>query len=183
MDIGTLTIADLQALSHPEVPIDELKLLAESLEKEFDRFNFSRLSRAHFLAQVSHESGGFFYLQEIGSDEYFADNYEGREDLGNTQEGDGIEFRGRGYIQLTGRFNYESYALFCSDKTIVSNPSLVARVDHAIGAAFYFWQREDLSPIADRDDAIGLTRRINGGENGLEDRLERLNIAKGIYGL
>jgi putative chitinase len=183
MTIGKLTIAEIQSLSHPDVPVLELKDLIVSLESNFDRLKFSRLARAHFLAQVSHESGGFFYLREIGSDAYFAENYEGRSDLGNINPGDGALFCGRGYIQLTGRSNYESYALYCEDKTIVSNPSQLGEVKHAIGAAFFFWERERLSAIADLDDAIELTHRINGGENGLEDRLDLLKMSKEIYDL
>ena len=60
---------------------------------------------SHFMAQIEHESGGFKYLKELGNDAYFS-KYEGRKDLGNTEAGDGIKFKGRGYIQITGRANY-----------------------------------------------------------------------------
>ena len=134
------------------------------------------LRRAHFLAQVGHESGELRYTAEIAS----GSAYEGRADLGNTEAGDGPRFKGRGLIQLTGRANYKAFGGFChqdfcapggQDK-IADDPSL------AVDAAVWFWQTHNLNEVADRDDVITLTKRINGGLNGLDDRERLLLRAK-----
>ena len=130
------------------------------------------LRLAHFLAQIDHESGGFKYLTELGNKAYF-DKYEGRKDLGNTEVGDGFRFRGRGYIQVTGRYNY----LALSKDTgidFVNNPDLLATEVNAILSACWFWSNKGLNALADKDDLIGITKRVNGGTNGLEDRRKKL---------
>ncbi len=130
------------------------------------------LRLAHFLAQIDHESGGFKYLTELGNRAYF-NKYEGRKDLGNTEVGDGFRFRGRGYIQVTGRYNY----LQLSKDTgidFVNNPDLLATEVNAIVSACWFWSKRKLNALADKDDLIGITRRVNGGLNGLEDRRRKL---------
>ncbi len=130
------------------------------------------LRLAHFLAQIDHESGGFKYLTELGNRAYF-NKYEGRKDLGNTEVGDGFRFRGRGYIQVTGRYNY----LQLSKDTgidFVNNPDLLATEVNAIVSACWFWSKRKLNALADKDDLIGITRRVNGGLTGLEDRRRKL---------
>jgi putative chitinase len=131
------------------------------------------LRLAHFLAQIEHESGGFKYLTELGSKSYF-EKYEGRKDLGNTQKGDGYKFRGRGYIQVTGRYNYTALS---KDTRIdfVNNPDLLATEVNAIVSACWFWSKKNLNALADKDDLIGITKRVNGGTNGLEDRRKKLD--------
>jgi len=136
------------------------------------------LRLAHFLAQIDHESGGFKYLTELGNKAYF-DKYEGRKDLGNTEVGDGFRFRGRGYIQVTGRYNY----LALSKDTgidFVNNPDLLATEVNAILSACWFWSKKGLNALADKDDLIGITKRVNGGTNGLEDRRKKLAKWKAI---
>lgn len=136
------------------------------------------LRLAHFLAQIDHESGGFKYLTELGNRAYF-NKYEGRKDLGNTEVGDGFRFRGRGYIQVTGRYNY----LQLSKDTgidFVNNPDLLATEVNAIVSACWFWSKRKLNALADKDDLIGITRRVNGGLNGLEDRRRKLAKWKAI---
>jgi len=130
------------------------------------------LRLAHFLSQIEHESGGFKYLTELGGKSYF-DKYDGRKDLGNTQKGDGYKFRGRGYIQVTGRYNYLSLS---KDTGIdfINNPDLLATEVNAIVSACWFWSKKNLNVLADKDDLIGITKRINGGTNGLEDRCKKL---------
>ena len=130
------------------------------------------LRLAHFLAQIDHESGGFKYLTELGNRAYF-NKYEGRKDLGNTEVGDGFRFRGRGYIQVTGRYNY----LQLSKDTgidFVNNPDLLATEVNAIVSACWFWSKRKLNALADKDDLIGITKRVNGGINGLDDRRNKL---------
>lgn len=137
----------------------------------------------HFLAQVIHESGSFHYMNEIAS----GDAYEGRADLGNTNPGDGKRFKGRGLIQLTGRANYEAYNQYLavrSDKVwsdIMANPEKVAHdPEIAVDVAGWFWHKKDLNTYADIDDIKAVTKRINGGYNGLADRQKHLERAKSV---
>lgn len=134
------------------------------------------LQKAHFLAQVAHESGEFRFTEEIAS----GAAYEGRADLGNTQPGDGKRFKGRGLIQITGRSNYTAYGKFrgtdfTSDadaKQLSTNPSL------AVDVSCWFWKTHGLNTLADADNLLSITKRINGGTNGLADRKTKLARAK-----
>ena len=146
-------------------------------EEPFERYELNTaLRQAHFLAQIGHESLSLKYTEEIASGE----NYEGRLDLGNIFPGDGVRFKGRGFIQLTGRANYESYSQFSNinfleegaEKRISEEPEL------ALDVSLWFWDTRRLNAIADNDDILKITRRINGGTNGLDDRKLYLNRAK-----
>ncbi|MDO3146461.1 M15 family metallopeptidase [Mycobacteroides abscessus subsp. abscessus] len=137
---------------------------------------------AMWLAQVGHESGSFVYTEEIAS----GAAYEGRSDLGNTQPGDGVRFKGRSWIQITGRNNYTAFSRWCSGKGLVlsptefvDNPKRLAELRWAgIGAAWYWTvARSDINTLSDRQDLETVTRRINGGTNGLADRRDRYNRA------
>lgn len=136
----------------------------------------SPLRRSHFLAQVGHESGELRYTEEIAS----GAAYEGRKDLGNTEPGDGARFKGRGLIQLTGRANYLAFGKTVGTNftqgdaplRIGSEPAL------AIRAAVWFWQMHGLNLLADKDDVLAITRKVNGGTNGLQDRKRLLTRAK-----
>lgn len=130
----------------------------------------------HFLAQVFHESGYLRYVEEIAS----GSQYEGRKDLGNTEKGDGIRFKGRGFIQLTGRLNYTNFSKSdCCTEDVVAHPEKVAEYPLNQVASMWFWQRNGLNALADRDDGgtagedvvRTITKRVNGGINGLSDRL------------
>lgn len=131
---------------------------------------------AHFLAQIAHESGESRYCEEIASGEA----YEGRADLRNTQPGDGKRFKGRGLIQLTGRSNYKKYGdARNKDYTTDNHANLLATDPHtAVDVSCWFWVEHDLNTLADRDDVMAVTRAINGGYNGLEDRKAKLARAK-----
>jgi putative chitinase len=124
---------------------------------------------AAFLAQLAHESGSFRYVREIAS----GTAYEGRKDLGNVNPGDGVKFKGRGLIQLTGRSNYEAFKKqFGVD--VVANPVLVEQPYYATLAAGWFWDKKKLNALADLGTEAGfksITKKINGGLNGYEDRL------------
>ena len=126
------------------------------------------LRKAMFFAQLDHESGSFKYLKELGNDAYFA-KYEGRKDLGNNQKGDGLRFKGRGYIQITGRNNY---TLLSKDTRIdyLNNPQWLESEPDALISALWYWQKHKLNNYADKSDIKGATRVINGGFNGLADR-------------
>ena len=130
------------------------------------------LRLAHFMAQIEHESGGFKWLTELGGKSYF-DKYDGRKDLGNLQPGDGYKFRGRGYIQVTGRYNYTKLS---KDTGIdfLNDPDLLAQEVNAIVSACWFWNKNKINELADKDDVKAVTKKINGGFNGLKDRLELL---------
>jgi putative chitinase len=123
------------------------------------------------LAQVGHESGNYRHLTELGSKSYF-ERYEGRRDLGNTQAGDGYKYRGRGYIQLTGRSNYEQFAKF-SGLDVVNNPDLVATPSVGAEAALWFWKTKVKPKVKDFSNVKSVTRIVNGGYNGLADREQR----------
>jgi putative chitinase len=120
---------------------------------------------AAFLAQVGHESGRFHYTEEIAS----GAAYEGRLDLGNTEPGDGRRYKGRGLIQLTGRYNYCELS---KDTGIdfLANPTLLSDPEYAVLSACWFWHRRGLNTLADNGQFYLITKKINGGYNGLSDR-------------
>jgi putative chitinase len=132
------------------------------------------LRKAHFLAQIGHESGGLKYVEELSDGKA----YEWRLDLGNSQPGDGPKFKGRGLIQLTGRKNYAAYAQRCGSDLLAEPEKLASDPGLAADCAGWFWSEKNLNPFADRDDIRQITRRINGGLNGLPDRTQRLQRAK-----
>jgi predicted chitinase len=111
--------------------------------------------------------------------------------LGNGDEvsGDGYRYRGRGLIQLTGKSNYQSFTDCHNTKNpddrrdFVANPDLlVSELNYAIESAFYFWDARDINQAADQDDVVEVTRRVNGGLNGLADREARLARIKTALG-
>lgn len=126
-----------------------------------------RLRMAAFLAQLAHESGSLQYVREIAS----GNAYEGREDLGNIHPGDGVRFKGRGLIQLTGRRNYDLLSIaFFGDDTLVKNPELLTTPTNAVRSACWFWDSHHLNELADEGKFETITRRINGGLNGYAER-------------
>lgn len=129
----------------------------------------SKARAAMFLAQVAHESGGFYYLTEIWGPTPAQARYEGRLDLGNTQTGDGYRYRGRGFIQLTGRDNYRRIGKKLGID-LEGRPELASQVDIAARVAGYFWQSHDCNQLADAGDFMAITRTINGGYNGVTER-------------
>ncbi|WP_293864938.1 glycoside hydrolase family 19 protein [uncultured Alsobacter sp.] len=134
------------------------------------------LRQAHFLAQLGHESGGFRYTEELAS----GSAYEGRTDLGNTQKGDGVRFKGRGLIQITGRANYTAYGdAIGMDLTTGGNWTKLSTDPFlAVDCAGWYWETRGLNDLADQDDVQKITRKINGGVNGLKDRKAYLSRAK-----
>jgi len=128
-----------------------------------------------FLAQIGHESGQLRYVQEIAS----GAAYEGRKDLGNTEPGDGVRFKGRGLIQVTGRANYAK----CGDALslpLLEQPELLEMPRHACRSAAWFWKSRGLNELADKGDFKLITKRINGGFNGYADRLAVFNRAQQV---
>jgi predicted chitinase len=120
---------------------------------------------AAFLAQLAHESGEYRYMEEIAD----GSAYEGRADLGNTEQGDGVRFKGHGPIQITGRANHKA----CGEALgidLISNPRLICLPEYGTASACWFWNSRNLSALADVGWFKAITRRINGGFNGLPDR-------------
>lgn len=138
------------------------------------------LRQAHFLAQVGHESGEFRFRAEIANGEA----YQGRVDLGNLQPGDGRKFKGRGLIQLTGRANYGEYGRAIGrEAELLDKPELVETdPELCVDVAGWFWAKRNLNILADVDDLTSLTRRVNGGLNGIDDRRRLLLRAKALLG-
>lgn len=141
----------------------------------------TQLRICHFLSQTAHESDGFCTSEEYAS----GAAYEGRKDLGNTEPGDGKRFKGRGPIQLTGRTNYDRFTVWmrsmqpdCPD--FVQRPELVATWPWAGWAAAFYWETRSINKLADKDDLIAVTKVINGGRNGLDDRARYLTKAKSV---
>lgn len=140
-------------------------------------FNYDIIGKnreSMFLAQLAHESGGFRWDHELGNKAYFS-RYDGRKDLGNTNPGDGYLYRGRGYIQLTGRANYIFYGKKLAID-LVGKPDLAATPVVASRVACQYWvdhknkAGKNCNSLADSGDFIAITRLINGGTNGLSDR-------------
>lgn len=138
---------------------------------------------AMFLAQIGHESGGLQWVAELWGPTEAQARYEGRADLGNTQPGDGYRYRGRGLIQTTGRHNYRAITrrlrargVQCPD--FESEPDALTQPAWAVLSAADYWDGRDLNAWADAGDIAAVTRRINGGLNGLADRTARWERAK-----
>jgi putative chitinase len=128
---------------------------------------------AHFIAQVAHECAGFSTTEEFAS----GAAYEGRADLGNTERGDGRRYKGRGLIQLTGRANYRRIGAALG-LPLEDEPERAADPLTSLRIACEYWRSRDINAPADQDDLVTVTRRVNGGLNGLEDRRTYLSRAK-----
>jgi len=134
----------------------------------------TNIERAHFLAQCEHESGGFRYKQEIWGPTAAQSGYEGRGDLGNVQKGDGYKFKGRGYIQLTGRANYRKFGPIAG-ADFEGNPDSVA-TQYFADTACMFWKTNNLVNRCKDSTTTSIklvTKKINGGYNGIDDRIKK----------
>ena len=169
-----ITLDDLRAIC-TRTKAAVLEKYVEPLNAAMDEYEISAnpARETHFLAQVAHESGGFHYVRELAT----GDAYEGRADLGNTETGDGRRYKGRGLIQITGRANYRE----CGDALghdFIAEPEALEQPVYAARSAGWFWHSRHLNELADRGDARAITKRINGGTNGLQDRLTYLALAQ-----
>ena len=171
-----------------------------------NHFKLSPLRAIHFFAQTSHETGGFKVFTEnlnYSADglvkvfpKYFptldlANAYERKPEKianiiysnrmgnGNQQSGEGYKFRGRGALQLTGKDNYTAFATYLKNNDILNNPDLVATI-YSFESAMFFFERNKLWSICDKgvsDEVIKeLTKRINGGYNGIDDRIAKTKL-------
>ena len=140
------------------------------------------LRLAAFLAQVAHESGSLLYVKELASGEAY-DTGRLAAALGNTPEDDddGRRYKGRGLIQITGTTNYRacSLALFGDDR-LLRTPELLEQPNNAALSAAWFWDSRKLNGLADVGDFRKITKKINGGYNGMEDRIQFYARAKQV---
>ena len=168
----------------PNAPYVRIDKYLDYLNKAMQEFGIITKEReAHFLAQVAHESAEMRHTRELAS----GDKYEGRKDLGNIQKGDGRRFKGRGFIQITGRANYTRYKLFCG-YDVVSKPELLELPRGATRSAAWFFTAgcgQNLCILADLDNGRNtelilqkITKVVNGGLNGLDSRRRYLQRAK-----
>lgn len=157
--------------------------LVDSMNEWFPQFGIDTAPELqHFIAQLAHESDSFNTLEEYASGKA----YEGRHDLGNVVKGDGVRFKGRGPLQVTGRSNYERMGQRIGQPNLfVSSPELLATPKYGIWSACIFWEDRDLNTFANMPDASKIwvkklnrnmtpidyiTYRVNGGQNGILSR-------------
>ena len=176
----------------------------DAINETFEKFDISTPERqACFLGQCAHESGGFTALSENlnysaaslcrvwpkrfptitdgqiceRNPEKIANRvYASRMGNGDEESGEGYAYRGRGLIQLTGKSNYEACGK-ALDVDLIENPDLVATPQYAALSAGWFWNKNKLNAYADKGDMEGLTKKINGGTHGIEDRVARTQLA------
>jgi putative chitinase len=182
----------------------------DALNHTFEKFEINTKDRmASFIGQCMHESGNFKHLEEnlnysaVRLTQIFPNRftlakatdcvakgkpaiaeamYGKRADLGNTQDGDGGKFFGRGLIQLTGRANYTAFATAIAKPEIIENPSLLATPEYACLSAGWFWNTRKLNTCADTADYTTMTKRINGGTLGLAERENNIKKILTILG-
>jgi putative chitinase len=133
---------------------------------------------AQYLAQLMHESGGFVFDREAWGPTPAQKGYEGRKDLGNVEAGDGSKFRGHGPIQITGRANTEDFRDWCRAQGLPApdfeeRPELINTDPWEGIGPLWYWSTRNLNRYADEGNIEMLTKRINGGLNGYDDRIGR----------
>ncbi|MEJ8810783.1 peptidoglycan-binding protein [Variovorax ureilyticus] len=133
----------------------------------------NRLRIAHFLAQTCHESAGYRTTEEFAS----GHAYEGRADLGNVHPGDGVRYKGRGLLQLTGRANYRDVGTRLH-VDLENHPEKAAEPVLSLRIACEFWKKNGINAACDADDVVRVTQIVNGGTNGLADRRTLTSKAK-----
>lgn len=146
----------------------------------------SPMREAAFLAQIAHESGELKFWEEIWGPTAAQKRYEPPSDLakrlGNTQKGDGKRYKGRGPIQITGRFNYRKYGQLLQ-LDLEGNPDLASTTQVGFETACQYWKLNGLNELADIPDFTAITRKINGGLNGQADREKYYARAKQALGV
>ena len=180
-----LTATQLKSVM-PTLADAKAALYLPHLNAAMQRFAVNSLLRAAaFVAQLAHESGEFRWMEELWGREPTAAQrrYEPvstlAAQLGNTQPGDGKRFKGRGPIQITGRANYKRYGdLLGID--LIADPARAAAPEVAFALAGLYWASNHLNELADGEQFVAITKRINGGTNGLEDRQKYYARAKQV---
>lgn len=170
-----ISLAQLQRIM-PHASLDRCVLYCAPLNDAMTEFDIDTpIRQAAFLAQLAHESAELRYVRELATGEA----YEHRAALGNTEPGDGVRYKGRGLIQITGRLNYAQ----CGDALgigadILQHPELLEEPVNACRSAAWFWSSRHLNDLADQGDFLRITKRINGGTNGYGARLGYWELAK-----
>lgn len=183
---SSITLAQLRAI-FTQAPVKKLESYLPLLNSAMTESQINtKLRKSAFLAQVAHESLEFVYMKEQGGRSYFMRMYDitgnrpaKARELGNLNPGDGARYPGRGPIQLTGKNNYRA----CGKDLgldLVNHPELVEQPAIAFRASAWFWKSHGINEAADKPDFKRVTRIINGGTNGYEDRLKYYNRALGV---
>lgn len=142
----------------------------DPINQTMDKFNINTVNQmAAFIATIAVESGELRYVKELGNDAYFAKYDSGKlaANLGNTEPGDGPKYKGRGLIQVTGRYNYNQFSKLMG-LDLINNPELLEEPLNATLSAGYFWNSRRLNALA--DDIVAVTKKVNGGTNHLAER-------------
>lgn len=181
-----ITDSQLQQIM-PTLPAAKRQAFLPFLNHAMQMFDISTPMReAAFLAQIAHESGELKFFEEIWGPTAAQKRYEPPSDLakrlGNTQKGDGKRYKGRGPIQITGRFNYRKYGQLLN-VDLEGNPDLAATTQIGFETAGQYWKMNGLNELADIPDFTAITRKINGGLNGLADREKYFARAKQALGV
>ncbi len=181
-----ITDSQLQQIM-PTLPAAKRQMMLPFLNHALDMFDInSPMRQAAFLAQIAHESGELKFFEEIWGPTSAQKRYEPPSDLakrlGNTQPGDGKRYKGRGPIQITGRFNYRKYGQLLN-VDLEGNPDLASTTQIGFETAGQFWKMNGLNELADIPDFTAITRRINGGVNGLASRQKYYERAKTVLGV
>jgi predicted chitinase len=184
-----LTDDHLRAIIPALTPAKRVQLLP-FLQAAMSEFAIDRPARAAaFVAQLAHESGQFRFMEELWGPTEAQRRYEPASTLaaklGNTAPGDGRLFKGRGPIQITGRANYQRYGSLLGID-LLSEPSRAALPEVSFRIAALFWNRNGLNELADQPGAgsfRAITKRINGGLNGLKDREHFYGVACAVLGV
>ena len=182
-----MDLAKLQSICKTNAGKKRCELFAPLLAQIMPIWGINTPQRkAMFIAQVMHESGEFRYLEELGNDAYLSKYDTGplAKRLGNTHEadGDGQLYKGRGLIQITGKDNYQKcgHAL---QLPLLKKPELLENPRHAVASACWFWFSKNLNKHADLNAITACTKVINGGTNGLNDRIDYWKRAKLALGI
>jgi putative chitinase len=157
------------------------------LEKALDAAGYAGCQKAMIMAQCAHETGNFKYMRELGNERYFNQydiryNRKKALELGNINPGDGAKYRGRGYIQITGRSNYSGVSKAIG-VDLVNNPELLEQPETAAKAVIWFFRQGNGKRIKDLCNVKETTLRVNGGYNGLADRTNKYDQYKDRYGV
>jgi len=168
----------------PKLPPERSLALLPHLNQAMAEYGIdSTLRVAAFVAQLAHESGEFRWMEEIWGPTAAQRRYEPESDLatrlGNTERGDGLRFKGRGPIQLTGRANYDRFGRVLGID-LGGAPERAAEPEVAFRIAALYWANRGLNELADAQDFREITRRINGGFNGLAERERYFERAKAV---
>lgn len=181
-----LTADLIRTLAYPGMPDVLVNTWAAKLGAACEKAGITTpLRLAHFLAQVTHESGGFRWMQELWGPTPAQAHYEGRLDLGNTQPGDGRRYMGRGPLQLTGRANYRNTGRRIG-YPLEDQPELASQIGVGSIIACDYWTTHGLNRLADQGGlsmVTAITRSVNGGTNGLSDRQRRFQLAAAALGI